>query len=425
MWLLLQIDDDGHASSHRLRPGKTTLGRGRGRDVRADHSSVSRLHAHLEVTEAGVTIKDSNSRNGTFVNGRQIDRPTRLEEGDEIRCGDLPFRVLKGASALGHPELSQGLPVDSSVEVSMLSSAASDFRDSTANEQPSRRLELLRVLSGVLADTTTIDQLRDAVLNAVTSVVPADRAVFIEVEGSKIKATASRRHPPMWSSRVVAHVLDRGEAVLFRDVLGDDAISSASLRAADVRCAMAAPLVANGTVMGVLYVDTTRAADTYRSHDLSLLAIVASQASLALHNARLRQLQTTYERFFPATTVERLLEAPRGDVDVLEVEVTMLFADISGFTKMCSTRAPTDVVKMLNDYFPPMARIVFEREGMLEKYIGDALLAAWGAPFPHEDDVERALDAAIEMQAHARAMRLDIHVGIHTGPAAFANIGSV
>jgi adenylate cyclase len=121
-------------------------------------------------------------------------------------------------------------------------------------------------------------------------------------------------------------------------------------------------------------------------------------------------------------------------LETIETEVTVLFSDISGFTALSSTLEPRQVVDLLNDYFPVMAEIVFKYEGTLEKYIGDALMAVWGAPFSHPDDADRAVRAAVEMQralaelnARWRAQgrpELQIHVGLNTGRVAAGNIGS-
>jgi adenylate cyclase len=118
--------------------------------------------------------------------------------------------------------------------------------------------------------------------------------------------------------------------------------------------------------------------------------------------------------------------------EVRDADVTVLFSDISGFTAMSSELAPREVVDLLNRYFPVMAEIVFRHEGTLEKYIGDALMAIWGVPAPHEDDADRALSAALEMRRALERLnavwgggrRLEIHVGLNSGPVAFGNIGS-
>jgi adenylate cyclase len=93
---------------------------------------------------------------------------------------------------------------------------------------------------------------------------------------------------------------------------------------------------------------------------------------------------------------------------------------------------PTEIIRLLNEYFPVMAEIVFRHEGTLEKYIGDALLAVWGVPLEHQDDARRAVRAAIEMQraivklneSWAGTREIGVHIGVNTGPVAAGNIGS-
>ncbi len=139
-------------------------------------------------------------------------------------------------------------------------------------------------------------------------------------------------------------------------------------------------------------------------------------------------------RFLPPEVVEEITAAPELGRRAVEAEVTVLFSDISGFTEMASRCPPQQVIDLLNDYFPVMAGIVFRHRGTLEKYIGDALLAVWGAPISGPDDAWRAVLAAVEMQqainelnrrwsASARPT-FKIHVGLHTGRVAAGLIGA-
>jgi class 3 adenylate cyclase len=140
-------------------------------------------------------------------------------------------------------------------------------------------------------------------------------------------------------------------------------------------------------------------------------------------------------RYFPPEVVRRVIDSKDGGaLETSEVEVVAVFVDISNFTELSAVRQPREVMALLNEYFPVMAEIVFRHGGTLEKYIGDALLAVWGAPFPTPDDADRALQAAAEMQqamvglnARWRAEgrpELQLHVGLNTGRVAAGNLGS-
>jgi len=139
-------------------------------------------------------------------------------------------------------------------------------------------------------------------------------------------------------------------------------------------------------------------------------------------------------RFFAPELAARIATEPDIAVRVDERNVTVLFCDISGFTAMSSRLQPRQVVDLLNAYFPPMVDIVFRHGGTLEKFIGDALLAVWGAPFGGPDDADRAVAAAMDMQRgiaqlNARLVAagyvpIEIHIGLCSGPVAAGYIGT-
>jgi class 3 adenylate cyclase len=152
---------------------------------------------------------------------------------------------------------------------------------------------------------------------------------------------------------------------------------------------------------------------------------------------RMHKASVTSDRlsqFFAPEVAARIAAEPELALRAVETQVTVLFSDVSGFTERSSTMSPQQVVDLLNDYFPPMVDIVLRHGGTLEKYIGDALVAIWGAPFVHADDADRAVAAAIEMQrslgplnarlAAAGQPYLAIHIGLCSGPVAAGYIGT-
>jgi class 3 adenylate cyclase len=139
-------------------------------------------------------------------------------------------------------------------------------------------------------------------------------------------------------------------------------------------------------------------------------------------------------RFFSPEIASWIAAEPELAVRATGCRVTVLFSDISGFTAMSSRMRPEEVVDLLNAYFPRMVEIVFRHGGTLEKFIGDALLAVWGAPVARPDDTDRAVAAANEMQEEMTRFNAEldargrppiaIHVGIASGPAAAGYIGT-
>lgn len=158
--------------------------------------------------------------------------------------------------------------------------------------------------------------------------------------------------------------------------------------------------------------------------------IVSSMRTMtgeAVVNERLR-------RFFSPEIAARIATDPELTVRAAECRVTVLFSDISGFTSMASRMRPEEVVDLLNVYFPSMVEIIFRHGGTLEKFVGDAVLAVWGAPVGRPDDADRAVAAALEMQAAVARLNetrardgtppISIHVGIASGQAAAGYIGT-
>jgi class 3 adenylate cyclase len=113
--------------------------------------------------------------------------------------------------------------------------------------------------------------------------------------------------------------------------------------------------------------------------------------------------------------------------------VTVLFADLSGFTSLSERLDPEEVRAFQNALFETLAQAVTRYDGFVEKFVGDAVLAVFGAPIAHEDDPERACDAALDMLERSAALSdqwtarlgqsVTLHVGIHTGPVVAGNLG--
>lgn len=160
-------------------------------------------------------------------------------------------------------------------------------------------------------------------------------------------------------------------------------------------------------------------------------------SGLAYLEERAQRLRTSglFKRFLDPRVVADLIQ--RGEIDHRSSaearEVTILFSDIRGFTALSETARPEDVVALLNSYFSKQVQVIFRHGGTLDKFIGDAVMAFWGAPVAHPDHARLAVAAAMEMSAALDELRaelgalgksLEIGIGIHTGWAVVGFIGS-
>jgi len=149
---------------------------------------------------------------------------------------------------------------------------------------------------------------------------------------------------------------------------------------------------------------------------------------------REKRIRGTMVRFMSDRVVEQLLEGGESVLGGTAQEVSILFSDIRRFTGLAETLAPRELVATLNEYFTGMVDVIFEQGGTLDKFIGDALMAVFGAPFVTPEDTDHAVEAAIEMVRRLRGFNrdgakkgrppLDIGVGINTGEVVAGTIGS-
>lgn len=460
-----------------LADGTCTLGRAEDCTLSVASASLSRQHARLEIAGARVTVADLGSKNGTYVNEERVERSQALQAGDRLRLGEVTLRLVLAEAPAGTraPEAGRIEPTAIRRTPSALTGADLDARvdaalpadvpatpggpDSlptlkglrlpspVAARSAEEKLRLLLRVSQLLAAPAVPEVIAERILELAFQLLEADRGAVLlfDPRTHALVPVAVRNDVPTqleetpYSRRIVEWVRSQRAAGLFSNALVDFRLAgSQSVRAAAICSAMAAPLLFDDELQGVLYVDSKVAADRYTEGDLDFLSAFANLAAQALENTRLRRrleseavVRNTLMRFFPPSTVQSLQASSGSLRDVFAVtdtEITALFADISGFTEMSTRLSPRALLDLLNAYFPPMAEIVFRHGGTLEKYIGDALLAVWGAPLRRPGDADAAVAAALEMQRTLATLSLPeplhIHIGLHTGPVAAGNIGT-
>jgi adenylate cyclase len=195
-------------------------------------------------------------------------------------------------------------------------------------------------------------------------------------------------------------------------------------------------------VLGVLWLDSESLAQ-FQPKDLEVLTSVAGQAAMFIENTILAKkveaeivLRDRFVRLVAPNVAEQMisgkLEVKKGGQ--LVQELTVFNSDIRGFTAMSEGTTAEVIVEMLNEYFERMVEILFKYEGTLDKFMGDGIMAFWGAPLAHRDDPVRCVQCAIDqMQVLGRYNRerisegkapLAVGLGIHTGPGVVGYVGS-
>jgi adenylate cyclase len=437
---------------------RTTLGRHPSNAVRVMDREVSKEHATIERLGTGFVLRDLGSSNGTFVNGRRI-RELKLREGDEISLGNSRLVFHDG-------EKERSTSPNVTVVASAQSVPAFLAQIEHVEETEFRPAEQLTDIGALRLDYEKLriahefhrqvglerDQksLFDKILNVAFQLLAADNAVLFlldegsgELEPQMVRNRRRDSEEVVLSETVLKRVTETRQAVLTADAILDSRFSSSeSIVAQGIRSAMAVPLLAKGALKGVLFLDTRERTNAFSEKDLKILSGIASQAAIALENADLaRKIETEavtraeLSRFLSPAVAEMVV---KGQVELLRAgrlaEVSVLFADIRGFTTMAESESPQETVSMLNAFFSSMANVIFRNEGNLDKFIGDCVMAVWGSPSSHPDDAARALRAAMEMQTEVEALNqtrtaagqrpISVGIGVNTGQAVVGYMGS-
>lgn len=199
----------------------------------------------------------------------------------------------------------------------------------------------------------------------------------------------------------------------------------------------------------VISVGALWSADAVMAHDIFLpmvtpLVFIWSFYVCAAVAGYLRERQarshavTLFGRFLNPGVVRQMIDQGKTveDLSGLGKNITVLFSDIRGFTTLSESRSEKDVLQLLNRYFERQTEVIFRHGGTLDKYIGDCIMAFWGAPLDDPQHARHAVDAALEMQDALLAFRrdlqaegsdvegFDVGIGVHSGPAVVGFIGT-
>jgi adenylate cyclase len=211
-----------------------------------------------------------------------------------------------------------------------------------------------------------------------------------------------------------------------------------------VESGMYVPLVVNAQAIGVICIDCTCAPQSFGKDDLLLVTSLAHQLALAIANQQLlltlKQNTEVLERlltnFSPKVRTRLLQRAQMGRLRLggEQSVVSVLCADIRGFTQLTAGMPTDDVVSLLNEYFAALTECIFRNDGTIDKFVGDAILAVFGSPEADPQHCRKAVLAGMEMQEAAREVSkrrkaksevsCEIGIGIHTGQVLHGFIGS-
>ncbi len=456
-----------------------TIGRAPDNTVVLDDPRASRYHAHINQTDnSHFTIVDGavingqlrRSANKVFINGEPRFEH-QLKNGDRVTIGASTLRfeqpveerttdVRYDDKPLGHTQL-----LISANDV--MSTVLRSKEEATTSPQRDKVLETLQrkanILSALYEMSKTLGSVFDlnAIFEKATDIIfrstPADRVVALlaETDGAEdanLTPIAMRARDNKLEAHarklsigrtITRKVMKDRVALLSQDAASDEQFAGVdSIVSQGVRSTICAPLVAESRVHGALYADRLDPFAAFKPDDLELISAVAAQTAIAVENARAHErlareevARANYSRFLPEYVVKQMLDNPESfKLGGVSQTITILFADIRGFTRISEHAAPEKIVNLLNRYFSAMTDIIFAHGGTLDKYLGDGLMALFGAPTTTPDDASNALNAAVAMQRRMlginRELRdegfpeIGVGMGMHTGDVIVGYIGS-
>ncbi len=467
---MLQVlyETDGRSQVFTMLRDAASIGRATDNDIVLNDFSVSRRHALLKRENDDWVLYDNGSTNGIRLNDATVPKAV-VKDGDQAMVGTFLLRFRDD------PTVSRGqrdrLMDSTSTCIRSIAEFNADFGlergvpaspDSTADRKrvvldvgyKNKIFEILVQVAKALISADDLATVLDKVMDLIFEFLAVDRGfLLLEEEGmlrlrisrykSKKRMTSDGSAP--YSRTIVDMVVGQKVAVLTSDAQTDQRFESGdSIRMQQIRSAMCAPLWNQESVIGVIYVDSPLHAGSFSERDLDLLTALANFAAVAIERARLhervieeKRIRGRLERYHSPQVVEEIITdvTATGDWKAVRTKVvTVLFADLVGFTSWSEKMPAETLARMLTEFFTLASEEVFASGGTIDKFIGDAVMAFFGAPLDQADHADRAVMAALRIREgvtvwnRARAERgelpLEVRIALNTGDAIVGDIGS-
>ncbi|MFH2008085.1 MAG: adenylate/guanylate cyclase domain-containing protein [bacterium] len=438
-----------------------TIGRHPNNSIQVLDRIISKEHAQVfRAPDGNFVLRDLGSLNGTYMGGVRIMERV-LQEGDEVTLGSTRLVYTAADEQRKSEERVTISPemLESHIrqKIDVLSSREflpeKDIYDVGVLRRDYEKLRVAHEVGTALSLEVNIDSLLDKLMVKTFELMPADRGVIMmmnpesnELESQVVKRrdqTKTQAEEIVLSRTIVNQVVQTKTAVLSSDAAIDSRFSGAhSIIMQGIRSTMSVPLLFGDDLLGLMYLDSQIATNAFTEKDLQIFTGIANQAASAIQNARLANdieneaaMRARFERLLSPNLVDQVIAGSlRMEKGGENRHVTVMFSDIRGFTSMSEKMDAQAVISMLNEYFEEMVDVLFRHQGTLDKYVGDEIMALFGAPVSTPDDPVNAVACAVEMQKRLREFNrlrqmrqeqpIQIGIGINSGDAVFGALGS-
>ncbi|MCB9831505.1 MAG: FHA domain-containing protein [Planctomycetes bacterium] len=445
---------------------RVVIGRSPSCDLVIPEERISRQHATIYRDGDHWVVFDMGSANGTLLNDQPVTK-SELRQGDVLTFGELRVTFsLKNPAASGASQVvvdrsatpANKTAVFDMAELSLISSISSPPDSRATSSQSSLTaaawaVGLFNQAAQALLSSENLDDIFAKVLDLIFRNLPVERACIAlldEAGGLQPRSFRSIRQGGELmaiSHSIAQEAISQKQAVIVGDA-GSDARfgAEASILALNIKSAMCAPMYNEGRVSGVIYVDNRDPRNRFTEDQLRLLSTFGIFSAIAVEQTRLRdrydreqRIRSRLAMYNSPAVVDRIVQGALdaaqvsvGDMMAEEKVATVIFSDLSGFTSMSEKLEPTEVAQLLNGIFEKLTDAVFAHEGTLDKFMGDGMMAFFGAPLDQPDHALRAVRAGLDMlvalarfneQIGARSP-VRMRIGINTGPVIVGDIGS-
>ncbi len=460
-------DARGVLHEHQLGE-RTSIGRHPDQVIQILDRVVSKQHALvIGLADGSFVVKDGGSRNGTYVNGSLVHDSHQLRDGDRITVGSTDlfyhdnkepntdsFTETRGGRVTIHADdLQTHIRSRLAHQVQDRFLPESSIRDDQTVRRDYEKLRIAHELSQSIGVEMDLEVLLQKLLDKAFEIFPADRGVILlrpEESDSLVPMVVKSRQGGVddvddvrISQTILNEVCEEKQAVLSSDAMSDSRFSgSHSIILGQIRSTMSVPLLHENRILGVVHLDSKLASGAFTEKDLQILTGFARQAAaMVQHHRLLKKMEAEIvvrEKMRRLLSPQLVEEVVSGRLELKKGgelrHATIMFADIRNFTGISEQMPPQEVVDNINEYFELMVDVIFKHEGTLDKFVGDEIMAIWGAPIGHPDDAVRAVKCAIEMQqilelynaerAEAGEITFHIGIGLNTGEVVAGYMGS-
>jgi adenylate cyclase len=468
---MLQVlfEAEGRAQVYTLVRDQASIGRASDNDIVLNDFSVSRRHAYLKHENGEWVLHDNHSTNGIRVNDRHVPNAP-VGSGDRAVIGTFTIRFREEPVEAEAP--AQRMLDSTSTCIRPIAEFNKDFglekgpapasSDSTAGRKrvvldvayKNKVFEILVQVAKTLISLDDLETVLDKVMDLIFEYLPIDRGFLLLEEQGDLRLRISRFKSGQrmttdgtlpYSRTIVDMVVRDKVAVLTSDAQRDERFEAGqSIRLQQIRSAMCAPLWNRDSVIGVIHVDSPLHVGTFTERDLDLLTALANFAAVAIERARLhdrvaeeKRIRGRLERYHSPQVVDEIIADVKATGSFKEVRtktVTILFADLVGFTSWSEKMEAAELARILNRFFTLASDAIFSQDGTIDKFVGDAVLAFFGAPIDQPDHPARAAAAALKLREEVAAWNqeragqgsfpLEVRMALNTGETIVGEIGS-